>query len=240
MADEAWGPEHGGIEFRSRWPRIDEGCIGEIKRAASNGFSVIFLGAFGSILPPLGAWVEEHHQMPKSESGKGGEPVHVGRSYEYFIRQMETDAINQLRDTAVQCEVAILLTGSLTTGKKLKETHGLHQCDGQIHLYDDLTLRTIGRDWIGSGEWALEWDGPQQQSLRPSQETIRRHRQLPLNDNDHRILAVLRESGPMTPLEVSRRTSISRTTVIQRLEGLADERKGRLVENTGGGRWKAR
>ena len=57
---------------------------------------------------------------------------------------------------------------------------------------------------------------------------------------ERRILAALRESGPMTPGQISEVTGIPRATVYQRLNALASERKGRLVEDMGDGRWRGR
>jgi hypothetical protein len=239
-AAEAWGLDDHIVDLRSEWPRMDEGCIEKI-RSLGKEYSLLFLGEFAQILGPVGKWAKEYHVLPGGDKSPdfGGD-----RTYDRFNREMEIDAIKQLRNCAMECGVAIVLTHNLTTRGKLKDTFGLHRCDGQIHLYENspkrpgLTLRAVGAEYVQSGELLLVFDS-QNNMLLPDQTTVRQHSPIQLNDKERKVLDCLgKHHWFMTVLQINEQTRIARATVYQKLKALSSDRKGKWVEKGADGRYR--
>jgi hypothetical protein len=236
-ADKRWGLTGENIEIRDGWPRMDAGCIEEIRQSP---FNVIFLPDYDFLDGNLGKYVRAYHSLRESDV----------RSSDYYRRQKGLHEIEQLRDCAASCWKYLILTaGTLTSNRKLRDFPGLGLADCKILIYEHknkhkrdrgiLTIEVIGGDNIGSGEFEVVLD-EQAGIFRPTPETRRRYTELPLIDNDREILEALKLLWPMKEAEISKTTSIPRSTVYLCLKRLAGDRKGRLVVKMSDGKWTLR
>jgi hypothetical protein len=226
------------LDIRDEWPRIGDGCIKELQnyKRMHPDFKVAFLGNFDFLKSILGNWIEKKLKVDKQNLSKGN------YAFETLIKEMEIENVQRLRNFCIKNKIFIIVGHDLNkNGNRLLYTRGLYKCDTEIHIREaneDWRLKVVPKmqkRHIQTHTWDMIYDDQNffqihEQQIREARKMkIRSEGQLPLNDNEMKIIDAMWGQGPMSVKLIAEATGISRSTVGQRIEALEESNKGHWV-----------
>ncbi len=235
------------LDIRDGWPRIGDGCLKELRsyKRMHPDFKVAFLGNFDFLKSILGGWVEKKLKVDKQNLSKGN------YAFETLIKEMEIDNIQRLKNFCIKNKIFIIVGHDLNKrGNSLLYTGGLYKCDTEIHIREadeDWRLKVVPKmqkRHIQTQTWDMTYDD--QNFFQMNERQIREVRameakskgQLPLNDNEMKIIDTMWGQAPMSVKQIAEATEISRSTVDQRLKALERSNKGDWVISLDGDKGK--
>jgi DNA-binding MarR family transcriptional regulator len=235
------------LETRYEWPKIGQGCIRELQqhKKVYPDFKLAFLGNFGFIKSTPGIWMEKEHKIKEESLSKGY------TSHDFFYKDMEIENVHRLRNFCFENDVSIIIGHDLTQRKnKLHLTWGLYKCDNEIHLRGmDRAWRLVvepkrNKNYIQTNSWELTYDDhyffqiTEQQIREARMMEARSKGQLPLNDNEMKIIDTIWGQEPMSVKQIAVVTGVNRSTVDQKLKALEGSNKGHWVVSLKGDKGK--